>query len=104
MGGDATLNVTIGFGTGAENFLNSGAFFIAISFISSGTQKKENSESDFGRRDDRDGVTFDGEAISFMSSASGFQKKDRSEMDFIHGITGDEMTFMGGAIRSITTC
>ncbi len=55
---------------------------MVTSLTSSGSQKKENSESDFRCIDARDVVTFDGEATSFMSSASGFQKKDRSEMDF----------------------
>ncbi len=64
-----------------------------------GSQKKEYSDgSDFGCGDVRDVVTFDGEAISFDSSASEFQKKDRSERSFVRGVTGDKMSFIGGAI------
>ncbi len=94
----------IGFGVGVENFSTGGTFFISTSFVSSGSQKKENSDSDFRRRDDGNGVTFVGEAISFVSSVSGFQKNDRSETDFVHGVTGEEMTFLGGLIQSFTTC
>ncbi len=72
MGGEGTLIVMIGSGISAMNFSNSGAFFIAISFISSGSQKKENSETCFRNGDVE---TFVGEVISFVSSASEFQKK-----------------------------
>ncbi len=75
----------IGFGISEVNLMISGAFFVAILFVSSGSQKKENLEIDFGCGDDGDRVTFDGEAISFDSAASEFQKKDRSEMSFIRG-------------------
>ncbi len=44
MGGDGTLIVTTGVGTGAMNFVTSGTFFAAISSASSGVQKKENSD------------------------------------------------------------
>ncbi len=84
------------FRTSAENFAISSAFFVAISFISLGCQKKEYSDSVFGSGDVDDVVTFEGEASSFMSSTSGFQKKERSETDFVHGDTGDEMSFAGG--------
>ncbi len=80
------------------NFATEGSFFIATSFVSSGSQKKVYSEVDFGCRDDGDEVTFVREAISFDSSASEFQKKESSEMSFIHGVTGDETSFVGGAI------
>ncbi len=40
MGGDEIQETTICFGTGAENFAISGAFFIVISFASSDSQKK----------------------------------------------------------------
>ncbi len=88
----------IGFGFSAENFLTLGALFVATSFVSSGSQKKENSDSSFRSGDVGEVVTFDGDAISFVSSASGFQKKDRSVMDFVCRDTGDEMNFVGGAI------
>ncbi len=101
--GVGTSHVMIGMGTGAVNFSTSGALFVATSFISSGSQKKEN--SDFGFRCDANEVeTFDGEAFSLESSASGFQKNKRLETAFVHGDTGDEMTFLGGAIQSLTTC
>ncbi len=77
------------FGTGAENFAISGAFFVVTSCASSDFQKKVSSESDFRCGD---------EVISFVLSASGSQKKERSVMSFIHGVTGDETSFIGGAI------
>ncbi len=104
MGGDGTLNVTIGIGTGTENFTISRAFFVVISFASSDSQKKVSSESDFRFVDVGEVETFDGEAFSFVFSASGFQKKDKSEMGFVRGDTGDETSFMGGAIQRDTTC
>ncbi len=91
--------MTICFGTGAENFVTSGALFVVTSLVSSGSQKKVYSEdSDFGSRDVGDVVTFIEEAISSVSSASGFQKNDRSEIDFVCGATGDEMSFVEEAI------
>ncbi len=81
----------IGFGISAENFLISGTFFIATSFASSGSQKKEYSEVDFGCVD---AVTFIGEVTSFFSSTSGLQKKDRSETSFIRRGTGNVETFI----------
>ncbi len=104
MGGDGTLNVTIGIGMGAVNFAIGGSFFVASSFISSGDQKKEYSGSVFGSRDVDDVEILDGEATLFISSASGFQKKDRSETDFVSGVTGDEMNFVGGAIQRDLPC
>ncbi len=95
IGDEGTVYVMIGIGMGAANFAISGAFFVVISSVFLGSQKKVNSESDFGCGD---------EVISFISSASGFQKKDRSETDFVRGITGEEMTFLGGPIQSFTTC
>ncbi len=83
IGGDAIRETMICFGTSAENFAISSALFIAISFISSGCQKKVYSDSVFGSGDVDDVVTFDGVATSFIFSASGIQKKDRSEMDFV---------------------
>ncbi len=85
-------------GTGAEIFAIAGTFFVVTSFVSSGVQKKENSDDCLRCRDDGDEVTFDGEAISFDSSASEFQKKESSETSFIHGVTGDEMSFVGEMI------
>ncbi len=99
-----TLHEMIGFGTGAVNFSTSGAVFVATSFVSSGSQKKENSDSSFGRGDDGDALIFIGEATLFMSSVSGFQKKDSSVMGFISGDTGEVMNFVGEAIRSDLTC
>ncbi len=84
-----------GIGMGAENFSTGGVLFVATSFVSSGSQKKEYSEVDFGCID---AVTFIGEVTLFFSSASRFQKKERSEMDFVHGDTGDEMSFVEEAI------
>ncbi len=88
----------IGIGMGAENFLISGTFFVAISFVSSGVQKKENSDSVFRCGDVGDAMILVREAISYAFSASGIQKKDRSETGFVHRDTGDEMNFVGGAI------
>ncbi len=102
MGGDGTLIMTIGFGFSAANFLTGGVFLVATSFDSSGSQKKDNSNSDFRCTDKVE--TFDGEAISFDSSASGIQKKDRSGMGFVHGVTGDEMIFVGDENQSDLTC
>ncbi len=98
MGGEGTLHATIGIGTGAVNFATSGTFFVAISLASSGSQRKESSESDFRCGDAVEVETFDGEAISFDSSASGIQKKERSKTDFVRGVTGDEMSFIEEAI------
>ncbi len=95
IGTVGSLHMTIGFGTGAENFTNSGAFFDSISFVSLDSQKKDNLDDWFGNGD---------EVISFISSASGSQRKERSEMSFVQGITGDETSFMGGAICRDTTC
>ncbi len=96
-GGEGTLYVMIGFGFSVVNFAISGAFFVVVSFASSGSQKKEN--SDFGFRCDANEVeTFDGEAFSFESSASGFQKNESSEMSFVCGDTGEETIFLEGAI------
>ncbi len=83
IGGDGTLNVTIGIGMGAVNFAISGAFFVVISSVSLDSQKKVSSESDFRFRDADEVETFEGDAFSFDSSASGFQKKERSETDFV---------------------
>ncbi len=102
MGGDGTLIMTIGFGFSAANFPTGGVFFVVTSFDSSGSQKKDNLNSDFRCTDKVE--TFDGEAISFDSSALGIQKKERSETDFVHGVIGDETTFLGGAIQRVTTC
>ncbi len=104
MGGEGTLHVMIGIGTGAENFATSGALFVASSFASSGVQKKERSDSVFESGDVNDVVIFDGKAFSFVSSASGIQKKDRSEMGFVRGDTGDETHFVGGLIQRDLTC
>ncbi len=57
MGTIGTLHVMIGFGISAENFLTGGALFVATSFDSSGSQKKENLEDGFGCRDVGDVVT-----------------------------------------------
>ncbi len=89
MGGKGTLIVMIGFGISAKNFATSGALFVATSFISSGCQKKVNSDSQFGSGE---------EVISFISSASGSQKKENSEMGFGHGITGDVTIFVGDSM------
>ncbi len=94
----------IGFGISALKFSNSGAFFVAISFVSSDSQKKVYSDSVFRCEDADDVETFEGEATSFVFSASGIQKKDSSVMDFVRGDTGEEMSFIGGAIRRGTTC
>ncbi len=52
----------IGMGIGAVNFSISGALFVATSFDSLGSQKKENLEdSDLGCEDAGDVVTFDGD-------------------------------------------
>ncbi len=40
IGGVGTLYVTIGFGTGAENFVTSGTLFVSISSASSGGPEK----------------------------------------------------------------
>ncbi len=93
--------MVIGFGIGVEKFMNSRAFFIAISFVSSDSQKKESSEGDFVCRDVG---TSDREMISFVYSASGIQKNESSITDFVCGDTGDEMSFLGGAICKDTTC
>ncbi len=85
----------IGFGISEVNFATEGLFFVAISFASLDSQKKENSDSSFGHGDDGDALILVREAISFMFSASGIQKKDRSETG---GVTGDETSFVGGAI------
>ncbi len=87
-------------GTGAVNSSTCDALFDSISLVSSasGSQKKENFDSGFGRRDTGDAVTFDREVTSFFSSASGFQKKDRSEMSFVHRDTGNVEIFVGEAI------
>ncbi len=71
MGGDATLNVTTGFGRGAENFVSSGALFIATSLVSSssGSQKKESSETCFRHGDTGDEVNFEGDEI-FIGTTS----------------------------------
>ncbi len=79
----------------------SGTLFVVTLFVSSGFQKKENSEICFRRGDV---VILDGDVTLFMSSASGFQKKNRSETGFVRGVTGDEMNFVGGAIQRDTTC
>ncbi len=94
----------IGIGTGAESFAISAAFFVVTSLVSLDSQKKDNSDSEFGSGDADDAVTFFGEAISFVFSVSGFQKNERSEMGFVHGVTGDETIFLGGPIQSLTTC
>ncbi len=73
----------IGFVFSVVNFSMSGELFESISLVSLDSQKKDNSNSDFRCRDADEVVTFDGEAISFNSSASGIQKKDRSETDFV---------------------
>ncbi len=78
-----TCEMEIRCGTGAVNSATSGALFVATSFDSSGSQKKEYSDSDFGCRDVGDVVTFIGDATSLVSLASEFQKKDRSEMGFV---------------------
>ncbi len=99
--GEGTLHMMIGFGFSVVNFAISGAFFVAISFTSLDSQKKVNSEIDFGCRD---AVILDGEVTLFMSSASGFQKKDRSVMGFRHGVTGNEMIFVEDENQSDLTC
>ncbi len=73
----------IGIGTGDENFAISGTLFVVSSFISSGCQKKENSDSVFSCGDVGDVGTLEGEVTSFVFLALGIQKKDRSEMDFV---------------------
>ncbi len=93
----------IGVGFNAANF-STDALFVATSFVSSDSQKKEYSDSDFRFVDVGEVETFDGEAFSFVFSASGFQKKERSVMGFMHGVTGEEMSFLGGPIESLTTC
>ncbi len=102
-GAVGTLQETIGFGMGTENFATSGALFVATSFTSSGTQKKENSETRF-RIGDVDDVGALERGASYVFSASGFQKNERSETAFVSGDTGDEITFLGGLIQSFTTC
>ncbi len=99
-----TLQMMIGFGFSEVNFSTGGVFFMANSFISSGSQKKDTSDSGFRGRDADEVETFDGEAFSFVSSASGFQKNDRSEMSFVCGDTGDETSFLGGPIQRDMTC
>ncbi len=101
-GGEGTLNVTIGIGTGA--FSISGTFFVVTSLVSSEVQKKESSETRFGIGDVDDVGALEGVATSFVFSALGIQKKNRSMMGFMHGVTSEEMSFMGGAIRRVTTC
>ncbi len=102
--GEGTLHVMICFRISGENFSISGTFFIATSLVSSGSQKKDTSDSGFRGRDADEVETFDGEAFSFMSSVSGFQKKESSETGFVRGDTGDEMNFLGGAIQRDFTC
>ncbi len=92
IGTVGTLYVMIGFGIGAENFAISGAFLIATSFISSDSQKKENSETGFGCGDAGDAVILDGEATSFMSSASGFQKKGQIRDGFRMHTSNEEIS------------
>ncbi len=92
----------IGFGISAVNFSTRGSFFVVTSLVFSGSQKKDN--SGFRCRDADEIETFNGEAISFLSSASGIQKKDRSETDFVHGVTGAETTFVGDANQINLTC
>ncbi len=101
IGAVGTLHVMIVFGIGVENFVTSGTFFVAISFISLGVQKKEYSEDGIGCGDVG---TFNEDAISFMFSASEFQKKDKSETDFMQGVTGEETTFLGELIQRVLTC
>ncbi len=81
-----------------------GVLFVATSLVSSGSQKKVYSSSDFGRRDDGDALILDRKSTSFMFSASGIQKKERSVMGFIHGDTGNEEIFIGDVIRRVLTC
>ncbi len=97
MGVIGTLHVMIGIGTGAVNIATSGALFVATSFVSSGSQKKENSDSE---------SIFEGwdEVIPFVCSASGSQKKEYSVMCFVRGVIGDETIFLGGPIQSFLTC
>ncbi len=102
MGGDA-IPVLVIFSNVKEQQITSFGT-LSASFCSSGTQKKEYSETSFGCRDVGDALILDGKATSFMFSASGFQKKERSEMGFVHGDTGDEMNFVGDAIQSDLTC
>ncbi len=83
MGGNATLNVMIGFRMGAENFSTGGVFFVATSFAFSGSQKKVYLDSSFGSRNVVDVEIIDGDATSFVFLALGIQKKERSEMGFI---------------------
>ncbi len=79
-GGERTLIMMIFFDIGEVNFSTEGAFFVATSLVSLGSQKKENLETCFGSRDVG---TFVGEVTSFTSSASEFQKKERLEMGFV---------------------
>ncbi len=77
---------------------------LSASFCSSGTQKKEYSDSVFRCKDAIDAVTFNEEAILFVSSALGFQKNERSDMGFVRGVTSNEEIFVGEAIWSNLTC
>ncbi len=104
IGDVGTSHVMIEMGFSVVNFSISGMFFVATSFASSDSQKKDNPDSGFRCRDADEVETFDGEAFSFESSASGFQKKENSVMCFVHGVTGEETTFLGGAIQSFFTC
>ncbi len=47
IGDEGTVYVMIGIGMGAANFAISGAFFVVISSVFSGSQKKVNSGSSF---------------------------------------------------------
>ncbi len=96
MGAVGTLQMMIGFRVSVENFVTGGSFFVVTSLVSSGSQKKDNSNSYFRCRDADEVETFDSEAISFLSSASGIQKKESLETDFIRGVTGDETKYFWG--------
>ncbi len=76
----------IGFGISEVNFSISGVLFVVTSIDLSWVQKKENSDDCFGCRDDGDEMTFDGEVISFDSSASEFQKKVRRQASYMESL------------------
>ncbi len=84
--------------------MTSGALFVVTSLVSSGSQKKVYSDSEFRCGDVGKVETFIGAVISFDSSGSGFQKKESSEMGFMYGVTGDETSFMGDENQSDFTC
>ncbi len=82
MGGDVIRVSMIFFNVKEQQITSIGT--LTTSFCSSGSQKKEYSDSGFGCRDVGDAVIFEGEVTSFVSLALGFQKRtDRRQTSYM---------------------